>query len=536
MIRTNLAITAIAATLFACPGLAQAPSPGPKTVQMADEGLFDFDEGKEGDRQTADLRLNKSQDGTFFLEPLNGAGIGYLETAEKAAATCKSGKASLRASRINASTPEKGTQLCVRTSDDEAYILTLGDKSGNGLTIAQYTAVGNNSEAPPAAAQNRIVYKIRPLAGDTDPTPVATQASTSTLTLQTRMVFSNVMSEVESARLTCSMAGYLTANGMPISNSLGGYSDMVTLTGDDHRNSTKLVQTEIDLPPGLDLETVQLYSCSLILFIGFNDSGRPVPQSEVVDDGVEPWRGHRGDDGERPWGFSVEDFDLENAMYNRGGVVKTPDIRFNGMALPGMVATPVEPDEPESELPDVATQAGMLTEVLECPSAETVENNSNYRVAQNAAGWDIYERPSNTISGEYGYSETIGNIVMRQANLTDNSSRLECHYARFVRVDWSQQIRQPANPAQGRPFSYLENVFTYYAADEFGFSLSKTGDGACTPVDPAAWNESGTCFGRPADGYSPLCPSDNGAFENGECKSATRSSCAVECPKFPAGE
>lgn len=518
MLTPKLAGGVIAATLLASASWAQAPSPGPKTVQMVDKGLFDFDDGQEGDRQSADLRLNKSQDGTFFLEPLNGAGIGYLETSEKAAATCKSGKAGLRASRINASTPEKGTQLCLRTSDDEAYVFTLGDKSGTGLTISQYNPVGNNSETPPAADQNRIVYKLRPVDGDDESSPVAAQATDQSLTFQTRIVLSNVMPEVESARLTCSIAGDATANGVAVTSGMNGYSAILALSEEARRNSTTTVETEIDLPPGYDLDAALYYNCALILFIGYNDSGRPVPQSEVVGNGVEPWRGYRGEDADdAPWRLSLIELDAENAVYNRGGVVKTPDIRFNGMAMPGMVATPVEPDEPAPELPDVETHVGTLTEILECPSASLVMNDPAYNQGQNEAGWHTrYQKYGVSGGTEFAASPSF---FMTGASLENDGRTLTCNYQELSSVEVRTRGRNTVE----------------VASEGFGVFLSRTGDGACSPVRPSDW-DGGVCNGSPDTWSYPRCPSVSDGFFDGSCLRSTSATCAVECPRFPAGD
>ncbi len=198
---------------------------------------------------------------------------------------------------------------------------------------------------------------------------------------------------------------------------------------------------------------------------------------------------------------------------------------------PTIVMTPTPDIGSGSDGPNLPDGAIMLNTItLECPDAETVSNDAAFRTGRNEAGWDTYAQPDGP-SGSGMFSSTNRGLYLLRANLSDDSETLQCEYADIIRVDHSYQVRRPAAPAEGHPFPYLADVTTSLGTDGFGFTLSKTATGTCTPVDSEEWNSDGTCIGRPEDRISPLCPSD--LFYNGPgigCFPATTATCAVTCP------
>lgn len=516
-------LLAVFGLALASPALAQSPAPIGQKIQLQDNGLFDFDEKTTGDRQSADVRLNKSQDGTYFLEPLNGAGIGYLETSVKIGATCKMAKNELRASRLNATAPQKGTRFCLRSSNDDAFTFTLEDKSESGISIAQVSQVPAASSPAPAANENRIVYRVANVAESSEPTPVAGQVTDTALVFRTQVEMTNVMPEVAGFYVLCNVLHDQTSSTVQPPAWIPGSSDDVELADGERRSMSETVETIVPLPPSLNVSEITGYSCNLFLRNPAVTYGgiRPVTQQEVNQGDAMVWRGHRSEnEGDRPWMALRVEIDIENVMLNRGGIVKTPKLRFDGLAVPAGIAVPTSPADPEPTRPDESgANAAMLTSILQCPEPYDVSTNAEFRRGRNEAGWDtLYHEGGENNSQRYNAREAF---YLVRAQLIDGGRIFQCHYEHLTthRFEFQQAGKQKH-----------EN----FAAEGFGYVISKTAPGACTPQDPVEW-ENNECKGTPTDRYRPLCPSRGGYYSD-DCQQAIESRCPVACPTFYSGD
>ena len=517
------AVTALAAALSVTAAPAQTlKSRATQKTTVDVQGFYDFDAGEAGTRASADLRLVKSSaDNALYLEPLNGAGLGFLEFDRDLFQTCAANLDSLRASRLKVAAIPKGAQICVRTSSSAVSVFKLGEAKEGAIDIDDYWVWARPMTLPSAPTNNRVLYKTP----RTTPTPttapsvLAEKAAGPALTFNIQMAVSNVMPEAAGYFARCvvyhpnaSINGVATPNASSFADSPVAALDDASRRADAHTTTAT-----VDFAPGFNLAAIQSYSCTLRLQKDALNSYPTFPEMPRTWPEGLAWRAHRGevDPFSPPYIAAGVIADAADIIANKGGVIKTRELRFNGLAIPGGVAGEVPiPGTEEPTLPPSGV-ATVLTEDMQCPEPAAVLGDDQYRRGRNQAGWDTYYQKSGASGGEvYGGAERF---YLSEAALENSGRTLECRYETIhaIRFDYKKAGK---------------NTHENFARKGLGIFLSKDAPGACTPKNPAEWNENGVCIGEPADWDRPLCPSDD-EFYDGGCMRSTDSRCAVTCPK-----